>query len=93
MDIKHKSNKNKGLLYIEKNGVVSAELTYSKVGESLIIINHTEVNELFKGIGLGLILVESAVIFARKNNIKIKPLCPFAKVMFQKHSEFNDTLS
>jgi predicted GNAT family acetyltransferase len=92
LDIKHKHNDKKGLLYIEKNEVVSAEMTYSKAGKSLIVIDHTEVNELFKGIGLGLILVEAAVNYARINEIKIMPLCPFAKAMFKKHPEFKDVL-
>lgn len=92
MDIKHKLKDSKGLFYIEKNGIVGAEMTYSKAGDSLIIIDHTEVNELFKGIGLGLILVEAAVNFARENEIKIMPLCPFAKAMIQEHPELQDIL-
>ena len=92
MNIKHKLVENKGLFYIEKDGIVGAEMTYSKAGDSLIIIDHTEVNERFKGIGLGLILVEAAVKYARDNKLKIMPLCPFANAMFKKHPEFKDIL-
>ena len=92
MEIKHKSNSTKGVFFIEKDGFVGAEMSYSKAGESLIIINHTEVKENFKGIGLGLLLVESAVKYAREHEIKMMPLCPFAATMFKKHAEFKDVL-
>lgn len=35
-------------------------------------------------------LVMSAVDFARANNIKIMPLCPFAKAQFEKDASIQD---
>jgi predicted GNAT family acetyltransferase len=37
-------------------------------------------------------LVSAAVDYVRKNNIKIIPLCPFAKSVFDKVKEFQDVL-
>ncbi len=93
MEILHKENASKGSFYIELDQHKVAEMTYSIAGEGLIIIDHTEVSEVLKGKGAGLQLVTAAVEFARKNNIKILPLCPFAKSVFDKKIEFGDVLS
>jgi predicted GNAT family acetyltransferase len=37
-------------------------------------------------------MVEQAVLFAREKNLKIIPLCPFAKSVFDKTIEFRDVL-
>lgn len=93
MQIKHKEIGSKGIFYIEENGEKLAEMTYSKAGHTLIIIDHTEVNEKLKGKGAGKQLVQAAVGYARKHQIKILPLCPFAKAVFDKTPEYGDVLS
>lgn len=60
---------------------------YSWAGIDKFIIQHTEVNENAKGTGAGKFLVESGVKYARDNNYKIIPRCPFANAMFKKHKE------
>jgi uncharacterized protein len=62
-------------------------------GEKLIIIDHTEVSDSLKGKGAGKQLVSKAVDYARENNIKIIPLCTFAKSVFDKVPDFQDVLS
>ncbi len=64
---------------------------YSDAGDR-IIISHTEVDGSLKGKGVGKQLVSAAVAYARKNNIKIVPLCPFARSVFQKTPDYNDVL-
>ena len=54
---------------------------------------HTEVNPDFSGQGVGKKMVMDAVDFARANHIKIIPLCPFAKSVFEKEAEIRDVLS
>jgi predicted GNAT family acetyltransferase len=44
------------------------------------------------GKGFGKKMVVKAVEFAREKGIKIIPLCPFAKSVFDKTPEFNDVL-
>lgn len=93
MEIKHKSIGSKGIFYTEVDGKKLAEMTYSKAGEVLIIIDHTEVDESLKGKGVGKQLVHAAVAFARTAGIKILPLCPFAKAVFDKTPDYQDVLS
>ena len=61
-------------------------------GEDKIIIDHTEVNQGNEGKGFGKKMVTKAVEFAREKGIKILPLCPFAKSVFDKTPEFRDVL-
>lgn len=88
--IQHQEAETKGSFYYEVEGKRLAEMTYSKAGTELIIIDHTEVDESLKGKGVGLELLKYAVDYVRKKGIKILPLCPFAKATLQKHPEWKD---
>jgi predicted GNAT family acetyltransferase len=58
-------------------------LTYLWSGSNRILIDHTEIFGAYQGKGLGKELVESAVSFARENDIKIIPLCSFARKVIE----------
>lgn len=92
MTILQEEANNKGAFYIEENNVRVAEMTYVWAGANKIIIDHTEVGESLKGKGAGKLMVAEAVAFARAKGIKILPLCPFAKSVFDKTAEYNDVL-
>jgi uncharacterized protein len=93
MLIKQKQEGSKGSFYVEENERMQAEMTYSMTGTNLMIIDHTEVSDELKGKNVGYQLVQAAVEFARKKQIKILPLCPFAKSVFDKKgAEFADVL-
>nr|WP_315150490.1 GNAT family N-acetyltransferase [uncultured Flavobacterium sp.] len=81
-----------GFFHIDINGKTEAKMTFIFAGPDKIIIDHTEVNEGNNGKGFGKKLVAKAVEFAREKNIKIIPLCPFAKKVFDKTPEFRDVL-
>jgi predicted GNAT family acetyltransferase len=70
-----------------------SEMTYSRASPTLIIIDHTAVNDALRGRGVGAVLVERAVEDARQEGFKIIPLCPFAKSQFERHAEWKDVLS
>ena len=69
-----------------------AELTFSRAGDSLIILDHTGVPDALRGRGLGLVLVRRAVEDARAAGKTILPLCPFAKATIERHPELQDVL-
>ena len=92
MDIQQSADGKKGSFFVEVNGEQAAEMTYVWTGDSRIIIDHTEVGESLKGMGAGKQLVTKAVEFARARQVKIFPLCPFAKSVFDKVKEFQDVL-
>lgn len=91
-DVQLKINENKGAFYIEVNEKQEAMMTFVFAGEDKIIIDHTEVNSGNEGKGFGKKMVNKAVEFAREKGIKILPLCPFAKSVFDKTPEFSDVL-
>ena len=92
MEIQQEDNGKKGVFFIEENGEVVAELTYVWSGEDKIIIDHTGVSEKLGGKGIGKQLVHKAVEMAREKQIKILPLCPFAKKVFDKTEDYKDVL-
>ena len=71
----------------------AAEMTFSRTGEHLIIIDHTSVPDALRGRGVGQALVARAVADARERGFKSFPLCPFAAAQFRRHGEYQDVLS
>ena len=69
-----------------------AEMTYSRAGDSLLIIDHTDVPDTLRGRGVGEALVRRAVEDARADGKRILPLCPFAKAQIMRHPEWQDVL-
>ena len=91
-EVKLEINDRKGHFYILANGKQEGIMTFVFAGNDKIIIDHTEVNEGNNGKGYGKKMVAKAVEYAREKNIKIIPLCPFAKKVFDKTPEFRDVL-
>ncbi|MHB2264020.1 DUF5996 family protein [Aliihoeflea sp. PC F10.4] len=71
---------------------VEAEMTYSRAGQGLIIIDHTEVPSALRGRKVGERLVRQAVEDARRDGVSIMPLCPFAKAQIDRRLEWQDVL-
>lgn len=88
-----RENGSKGaFVAIAEDGTRAGEMTYSWAGQDKFIIDHTEVEEQYAGMGVGKIIFESAVGFAREKQVKIMPLCPFAASMFKKSDAYKDVL-
>ena len=92
MLIQHKLVGTKGMFYVGQDGAILAELVYTMASPGKMIIEHTEVSDELKGKSAGLQLVSTAVSYAREHQIKIVPLCPFAKSVIDKKPEFQDVL-
>lgn len=90
MEIRHKETEKKGMFYLEGEDGILAELTYTAQENNIITLDHTEVDKSLKGEGVGSKLVEKSVVYARKNNLKIDPLCPFAEAQFKRHDSYSD---
>ncbi|MBB3952818.1 DUF5996 family protein [Aureimonas jatrophae] len=71
---------------------VEAEMTYSRAGQRLLIIDHTEVPAALRGRKIGERLVRQAVEDARRDGTALIPLCPFAKAQIDRHPEWQDVL-
>lgn len=92
MEIKNERDGKKGAFYIEENGVRVGTMSYVFMADNAFIIDHTEVDASQEGKGLGRKLVQAGVDYARENDLKILPLCPYAKKIFEKTPEYEDVL-
>ena len=92
MNIQQTDNGKKGSFIAESNGMRAGEMTYTWSGADKFIIDHTEVDSAFGGQGVGKALLIAAVVFAREKQVKILPLCPFARSVFDKDPSLEDVL-
>ena len=96
--IHHQEADAKGAFYIDPPGRPSqasehlAEMTYSRTNASMIIIDHTHVDDSLRGEGVGRHLLDALVAWARETGTKVLPLCPFAKAQFDKDASIRDVL-
>jgi uncharacterized protein len=90
--IQHEQSGHKGAFYLERDGERLAQMTYTVAG-SRVIIDHTDVDDRLRGTGMGRKLVEAAVEWARKENARLMPLCPYAKSVFDKTPDYADVLA
>src|SRR5437867_13441412 len=77
-----------GRVEIERNGDV-AYLEYTLSGDVLGLI-HTEVPEKLRGMGLASSLAETALDWARENNLKVDIICPSVQAYVAKHPQYSD---
>lgn len=93
MDIHHQSEGRRGSFFVGEGAQRLAEMVYVMAGPKKMIIEHTEVDDSFRGQGVGEKLLEKLVEYVRKEEIKVIPLCPFAKATFKKREDLRDVLN
>ena len=71
---------------------LEAELTFSKMGDTGVIADHTGVPEALGGRGVGKALVEALIAGARDNDFKVMPLCLFVRGQYKRHPEWEDVI-
>ena len=91
LQIEREEGESKGRYLVRLDGA-TAEVTWSRAGETMIIIDHTEVPDAMRGRSVGQALVRRAVEDARAEGRSILPLRPFAKAQFSRHPEWQDVL-
>ncbi|ANU26581.1 GNAT family N-acetyltransferase [Planococcus versutus] len=88
MDFTHKDNK----ISVSENAEELAFLSYTS-NDDVLTVDHTEVSSKLEGQGIGKKLVEQIVEYARSENKKINPECPFAASIINKTPELHDVLN
>jgi predicted GNAT family acetyltransferase len=91
-EIQHQRAGHRGAFFLERSGKRLAEMTYSVAG-TRVIIDHTQVDDSLRGQGVGGKLVQAAVDWARAENARLLPLCPYAKSVFDKTPAYADVLA
>lgn len=90
IQIDHQEDEGRGGFYVEREGTRLAEMTYSRVNEKLVIIDHTFVDDRLRGLGVARRLLDSAVAWARSTNTRLAATCPYAKAQFEKDASIQD---
>jgi predicted GNAT family acetyltransferase len=83
----------RGGFVAERDGRTLGEMDYSRPQADLMIIEHTEVSGEARGAGVGRLLVDAAVAWARREHARIMPLCPYARSVFAKDASIRDVLA
>ncbi|MDF2538167.1 MAG: N-acetyltransferase [Herbinix sp.] len=90
MNFIHDVNK----IYLENDEKhMIAVVTFPKVSENVVNIDHTYVDSSLRGQGIAGKLMEEAVTQLRENNLKAKLSCSYAVKWFEEHPENRDLLA
>jgi predicted GNAT family acetyltransferase len=92
MIVQHKQREKGGMFYVQVDGEILARLTYMQPDGETLIAEHTEVDEEIRHENVGYKMVQTAVQYARNHHLKIVPMCPFVKAVFDKKPEYKDVL-
>ena len=64
-----------------------------KFSQGKLFLIHTEVPHELEGKGVASAIVQKALQYAKDNNYKIVPFCPFVQSFLKKHTEWNDIVA
>jgi len=93
IEITREDGETKGrYVYRPADGGEEAELTFSKVSPTRIIVDHTGVPDSLRGKGVGQALALRVVEDARASGVTIIPLCPFFKAQAERHDDWRDVV-
>ncbi|MFZ5555936.1 MAG: GNAT family N-acetyltransferase [Pseudomonadota bacterium] len=83
----------KGQFSARDGDAVLGAMTFSRAGDTRIIVDHTEVADAARGTGVGRQLFDAMVEWARSHQVKVIALCPYAASVFRKVPEARDVLA
>jgi len=87
MDVKLKLNEEgHGAFYIMDDTQQMGEMVVSVTGNNLTVY-HTEVSPQAEGKGFAKKMLDAMTDYARKNNLKVIPLCPYVHAQFKRHPQ------
>lgn len=92
MPIRHERSDHDGVFIMEHGGRQIGELHYRLTG-GRAIVTHTEVARDMREKGLGQLLVDAMVQWARAEKLKIVPLCSYAKAVLDRTPAHADVLA
>jgi predicted GNAT family acetyltransferase len=73
---------------INEDGKLLAEVTFPKVTDDVVDINHTFVDDSLRGQGIAGKLMEEVVAFLRENHKKAVLTCSYAILWFGKNDQY-----
>lgn len=74
----------------ESNALAKITFIYK---DNNLVIEHTIVSDVLKGKGVARTLVDAVVAFAKEENLKIIPVCDYAKKVMTQDEAYKDILA
>lgn len=90
IEFRHTESDGKGAFSAWDGERQAGMMSYSRLNDQVLIIDHTETMTGFEGRGVGKRLVTHGVEWAREHDHRLMPLCPFAKSVFDRMPEWRD---
>ena len=81
-----------GVHALREDGVRVGYVSCSPLGEHAWSIDHTVVSPDYQGQGVAAMLIRELVNMARDEGLKLRPVCSYAKVQFERHPDYVDVL-
>jgi len=91
--VQREESEHRGAFFMARDGARVAEMTFSRVNPTLVMIDHTEVSDSLRGQGAARRLLDAAVAWARQTKTRLIPVCPYAKAQFDKDPSIHDVLA
>jgi predicted GNAT family acetyltransferase len=91
--VEHETGAGHGRFFIDLGDGFEAEMTYRKMGQDVIVIDHTYTPPEFRGRNIAARLMLRAIDEARTAGLKIVPHCSYAAAQFRRHAEWADLLA
>ncbi len=90
LEIRHKEVDGRGSFMAWAHDRHAGTMTYSRLNDTIVIVDHTMVDDAFRGTGVGRALVGHLVEWARANRQEVIPVCPFTKAVLERKPEWQD---
>ena len=90
MDFKHEDNR----IYLNNSeGKMVSEVTFPDVGNQIVDIDHTFVDESLRGQGVAAKIMKETADTLRKQGKKATLTCTYAQAWFKRNKDYDDVLS
>ena len=91
--VEHEDGAGHGRYFIALPGGLEAEMTYRKIGDNVIAIDHTYTPPEFRGRDIALKMILKGIADARASGLKVRPECSYAVIQFKRHPQWSDLLA
>jgi uncharacterized protein len=91
--VEHEDDERGGAFFIAREDVRLAEMTYTRSSADAIVVDHTEVHERLRGLGVARKLLDALVAWARETHTLVRATCPYALAQFEQDASIRDVLA
>ena len=88
--IAHLEEPHGGAFVLEQQGRRVGEMSYRRLGESRILVDHTYVDPALRGHGVARQLLDAAVAWARQTGTRMEASCSYVVVQFARDPSLRD---